>query len=471
MQRPAQKNRIQNGRFYSFLLSVAASGLLCACASAEAAPDSHDSMKDSDTAALVAPGSIDVVRPLQLAERGRVPEKEPGFLSAEVEEGRLVLAHDGRLPALRAGDVLAGTAGDGYLVKVAAIVSEEAGRIEVETAPATLTELLRDGAIRVRYDSADHARRIEAAVTAARAQGDEGGVGGEEIGSSAQALKVGGATFVDLIKLSGASLPASCGIGAKGDADIDVSAVLMPNIDLDLEIGAKGNGNPAPEIKKFRLVASGMLQVDATLHATGTVTGSCEVDLLKLAGGVPGLSLPPLTFWVGPVPVVVTTEVVPVATAQVALSFQAAEVTAGAHALAGLAAGVEYTEKKWGTVWEPWGVAHGTAEVKAPGDITATCEVSAGAELRARLYGVLGPTLGVEAYARATAETEPPYCAYEGWIEGGVRAYAKAEVGISVGPLDLTLLSLPLLDYELVHLDGPEFSGELSDAPRCHQEP
>ena len=48
-----------------------------------------------------------------------------------------------------------------------------------------------------------------------------------------------------------------------------------------------------------------------------------------------------------------------------------------------------------------------------------------------------------------------------------MRAYAEAELGVSVGPLDLTLAKLDLVDYELVHADGPQFTGPLSDAPEC----
>ena len=468
MKRPADKIRIQGPRFRSLLFPFACAALLCACAGEGNEEVNGDEGGESQSAPLPAPGTIEVKKPLQLVERGRVPEKETGFLSAEVAEGKLVITHDGRLPALDPGDVLAGTQGGGYLVRVVAILRDEAGRVELETVPAALTELIREGSIRVHYDAADYSRRLAEAVTAAEAQGDEEG---EEIASAAQALQVGGGVFIDLVKLSGASLPASCGVKAKGKADIDVTATLIPSIDLDLEIGAEGNGDIAPELKKFRLVASGMLQVHTKLHGTGTLTGSCKVDLLKLAGGVPKLSLPPLTFWVGPVPVVVTTEVVPVATAKVELSFKAAELTAQAHALAGLDAGVEYGQKKWSTVWSPWGAGSGSASIEAPGAVTASCQVSAGAELRARLYGILGPTLGVEAYARATAETEPPYCTYDGWIDGGVRAYAEAEAGISVGPLDLTLVSLPLVDFELAHFDGPEFSGELRDAPECSSAP
>ncbi len=447
--------------FHSIFVPVACAAALCACTNT----DSEDGdAGDAAAAELPSPGSIDVVRPLALTERGRVPEKEPGFLDADVEEGRLVLEHDGRLPATRAGDVLAGTAGGGYLVRVIRVREEAAGRVVLDTAPAALTELLGDGEIHVRYDAADHARRLQEAVTAGQARGDEDG---EAIASQAQALQVGGGAFVKLIDLAGAGLPASCGVGAHGEADLDVSATLMPTIDIDLEIGAKGNGNPAPELKKLRFVASGMLQVDATLHGTGTVSGSCTVDLLKLAGGVPGLSLPPLTFWVGPVPVIITTEIVPVAKAKVSLDFEAAEVTADAHALAGLDAGVEYENKHWGTVWEPWGHGNGSASLDAPGAITASCQVSAGAELRARLYGILGPTVGVEAYARATAETEPPYCTYAGSIDGGVRAYVKAEAGISMGPLDLTLVSLPLVECSLLHFDGPDFDGTIPGAAGC----
>lgn len=452
MKRPAREFRNRTHWISSFFIAIACAPLLPACANATA--------EEAPSTEAVAPGSIEVKKPLELAERARVPEKETGFLSAEVTEHGLVITHDGRLPAFAAGDVLGGTQGGGYLVRVAEARALP-GKYVLGTEPAALTELIREGEIHIHYDALEYSKRIQDSILA-EVEGDEDG---EEVGSAAQALQVGGAGFVDLIRLSGAALPASCGIGARGKANIDVSATLIPSIDLDLKIGAKGGGDPRPELKRLRLVASGMLQVDTTLHATGTVHGSCSIDLLKLAGGVPGVPLPALTFWVGPVPVVVTTEVVPVANARVELAFEAAEVTADAHALAGLEAGVEYQDAKWAAVWDPWATGSGTATLEAPGEITASCKVSAGAELRARLYGILGPTVGVEAFARASAETAPPYCTYEGRVDGGVRAYAEAEAGVSVGPLDLTLVSLPLVDYEIVRFDGPQFSGEMPFAP------
>ncbi len=138
-------------------------------------------------------------------------------------------------------------------------------------------------------------------------------------------------------------------------------------------------------------------------------------------------------------PVVVTTEVRPRAKATLDVAFTAAELTATARATTALEVGVDYEHEAWSTIWEPSCQAAGTASVRAPGAITASCEVSAGAELRARLYGVLGPNLGVEAYARAQAGAEAPYCTYDARIDGGVRAYAQAEAGVSVGPLDLSL--------------------------------
>lgn len=457
MKRPDHDVRGQFLAIRSFVLAVSAAIALGGCAE----PGALDEVEEGERA-LPSPGSIEVIRPLEMAPEGRVPEREEGFVSAELGEGRLWIEGDGRLRPFQPGEVLAGTAGGGYLVRVVAVRGEEAGRFVLDTAPASLTDLITEGEIKVQYDAARYAESLAEALEAARAEGEEDG---ELIGSRADALKLSTSPSLDLIKLAGAALPASCGLGAVGQADLDVSARLVPSIELDLAIGKKGGFDVRPEVKRLRLVASGTLEVDATLHATGAVVGSCQVDLLALAGGAPALALPPLTFWVGPVPVIVTTDVVPRAGARVDLAFEAADVVAEAHAVAGLSAGVDYEHSKWSPVWEPWAAASGSATVDAPGAITASCKVTAGAELRARLYGLIGPTVGVEAYARATAETAPPYCTYAGHTGGGVRAYALAEAGLAVGPLDLTLVSLPLMDYELCSFEGPSFSGKIPGAP------
>ncbi|WP_437973734.1 hypothetical protein WMF11_34210 [Sorangium sp. So ce295] len=427
-----------------------------------------DSSDAADPTELPSPGAVDVVRPLTLSERARVPEKEPGFVSAALGDHELVITHDGSMTPFAAGDVLGGTQGGGYLARVVSVRAIDATRVALATTPAPLTEFITEGHFHVHYDAREYARAIDDHAARIRELGAEDG---EQIASAAEALKISSGASMKLLDLSSASLPASCGVTAHGTAALDVTAELSPALDLEVHIGPRGKLNPVPELKQLRLVASGQLDVSARLQGTGTVTGSCSVDLLELAGGVPSLPLPTLTFWVGPVPVVVTTDVVPRAKADLGLSFTAAEVEAVAQATAEIEAGVDYRNGTWSTIWEPSGSASGSAFIGAPGPITASGKVSAGAELRARLYGIVGPNVGIQAYARVTAEAAPPYCSYDARVDGGVRAYAEAVAGVSVGPLDLTLKRLELVDLELLRFDGPRASGPLRDAPECDAEP
>ncbi|AUX35569.1 MULTISPECIES: hypothetical protein [Sorangium] len=422
----------------------------------------------ADPAELPAPGAVDVVQPLKLSERARVPEKEPGFVAAELGEREIVITHDGSLPPFAAGDVLGGTQGGGYLARVVRVRALDAARVALETTPADLTEFITEGHVHVHYDAREYAQAIDEHLARVRELGLEGD---EPIASQAEALKIASGASMKLFELSSASLPASCGVTAHGTAALDVTAELSPVLDFEVHVGPRGGVNPVPELKQLRFVASGRLDVSATLQGSGTVTGSCTVDLLELAGGVPSVPLPTLTFWVGPVPIVVTTNVVPRATADVGLSFTAAEVEAEAQTTAEIEAGVDYKNGKWRTIWEPSCSASGTASIGAPGAITASGKVSAGAELRARLYGILGPNVGVQAYARVSAETAPPYCSYDARVDGGVRAYAEAEAGVSVGPLNLTFKRLDLVDLDLLRFDAPLASGKLRDAPECDAEP
>ena len=415
-------------------------------------------------APLPGPGTVEIATPLTLTARARVPEKEPGFVAAEVRAAQLVIEHDGGLAAFAEGDVLGGTQGGGYLVRVTGVRALDATHVLLTTVPAALPELIAEGEFHVRYDAADYLRRLDQAA----APSEEGG---ERIATQVQALKVAAGAPLRLLDLQGAGLPVSCGVDRDSDVSLDASAELTPILDLDVKIGSRGGLNPVPELKRFRLVASGKLEVSARLHGAGTVSGQCSIDLLALAGGALSLPLPPLTFWVGPVPVTITTEVVPRAKASLKLALDAAEVTAEARTTTALDVGVEYLDGAWSTIWDPSCAATGTASVQAPGVIKASCEVSAGAELRARLYGVLGPNLGIEAYARAQARTAPPYCTYDAAIDGGVRAYAQAEAGVSIGPLDLSLGRLDLVRLDLVRFDGPRFSGALRDAPECGSPP
>ena len=442
---------------FTFAAALLASGChgdpAAGALAAEASPDP-----------LPEPGTLEIFEPLLLTDRARVPEKEAGFVGALVRPGQLVIAHDGALRPIEPGDVLTGTQAGGYLVRAVQVTAKDTTHYQITTEPAQLTDLLARGSLHIHYDAADHARRLDDYLASHEPLGEEDG---DELALQAQALKVGASGALPLLQLSHAALPASCGVKASGTLDVDLTATLTPTLDIELDVGPGEGLDVLPRLKKFRLVASGTLEVDTTLHGEGTVSAGCSIDLLALAGGAPALPLPPLTFWAGPVPIVVTTDVVPVASIDVETTFHAASLTAQATATASLTAGVHYEDEQWTTLWHPACESTGSAHLESPGDIHAECTVSAGAELRTRLYGLLGPNLGVVAYARAQSETAPPYCTHETWLDAGLRAYAEAEVGLSVGPVDLTLAELPLVDFDLLHTEGPHWTGPLSDDPEC----
>jgi hypothetical protein len=435
MPNPTRTGRGGVAGLVSSLLLVAAIPSLGACAveSPEAGPE---------PAAAPAPAALDVVRPVKLATRARVPEKEPGFVSAEVGEGTLVLEHGPELPAFAIGDVLGGTQGGGYLARVVAVRALDASRVELATVPADLTELIAEGHFRVHYD----AREVE----------DEGGRGRKKVEAP-----------LSLLDTSDVDVPARCALGADGTARLDAKVDLVPSVDLEIDVGARGDLDPTPELRELRFAVGGSLDVSARLHATGTLRGGCEIDLRELAGGAAVIPLPSLTFWAGPVPIVITNQVVPSAKAEVSVAFTAAEVKAEAHTRVGVEAGVEDRDGAWSTIWEPSGSAEGSASIEAPGAIEARATLRAGAELQARLYGVVGPSIGLEASARVTADSAAPYCRYDASVDGDVRAYALAEAGIDAGPLHLSLAKLDLVDLELAHFDGPRWSSALRRDAVC----
>ncbi len=389
-----------------------------------------------------------------------MPEKEPGFVAAALGDHELVITHDGSMAPFAAGDVLGGTQGGGYLARVVSVRTIDATRVALTTTPAPLTEFITEGHFHVHYDAREYARAIDDHVARTRELGVEDD---EQIASAAEALKISSGASLKLLELSSASLPASCGVTAHGTAALDVTAELSPALDLEVHVGPRGKLNPVPELKQLRLVASGQLDVSARLQGTGTVTGTCSVDLLELAGGVMSIPLPTLTFWVGPVPVVVTTDVVPRANADLGLSFTAAEVEAEAQATAEIEAGADYRNGNWSTIWEPSGSASGSASIGAPGLITASGKVSAGAELRARLYGIVGPERrrpGV----RARQGRERAALLLVRRADRRRRAGLRRGGGRRVGrPAGSDAKRLELVDLELLHFDGPSASGP---APR-----
>src|SRR4051812_25404788 len=89
--------------------------LLGGCAAGSSEPESP--------APLPGPGTVEIVTAPKLAPRARVPEKEAGFVAAEVHERELVIEHDGGLTPFLVGDVLGGTQGGGYLVRLTGVRS------------------------------------------------------------------------------------------------------------------------------------------------------------------------------------------------------------------------------------------------------------------------------------------------------------------------------------------------------------
>jgi hypothetical protein len=417
---------------------------------------------------LPTPGAVEVVQPLILADRARIPEKEPGFVSAKLEANELIIGHDGTLPSFVTGDVLGGTQGGGYLVRVVGAHALDSTHIELETTPASLTDFIAEGHFRVHYDAEAYARELDQYSTRLR---ELGGKDGERIASHAEALKLNAGAHLELFKISAASLPASCGVGARGTSTLDADAAFSPVLDLEVEIGRKGTLNLVPYLKKLRLVASGRIDVNATLNGTGTIHGACNIDLLDLVGFVPSIPLPDLTFWAGPVPIIVTFALAPRADAEIKMSLTDADVVAEARATVESKAGVDYTDSQWNLIWAPSCTANGAASIGVPGRAKASVKANVGAELQARLYGLIGPNIGVRAFARTRMETVSPYCAYDAWPDCGVDAYAEAEAGVSLGPLHLTFARLPLVNLELLHSYGPRVSGELHDAPGCSPTP
>ncbi|MEZ4295285.1 MAG: hypothetical protein R3B70_09950 [Polyangiaceae bacterium] len=225
------------------------------------------------------------------------------------------------------------------------VLAADNTRVRLGTEPAALTG--PRGKVHVHYDAADYARRLQEAVLAARdAQEDET----PQTEPAPPATTSPSPAPHRPSRPPQASRSPSCPSPpptspppAESPRSAPRTSMFtppsLPSSTLDLHVGSKGGLNPMPELKELRLVLSGTLDVEATLHGTGDIVGSCTLDLVDLAGGAAKIPLPALTFWVGPVPLVVTSEVLPVATARVDLGFEAASLTATAHGTASLSTG------------------------------------------------------------------------------------------------------------------------------------
>lgn len=373
--------------------------------------------------------TVEVFEDIELTLRGRIPENDPAFRSVEVYADRLVFTYDSA-PSTDLGTfetegmtfttVVAGAQGGGYLREVRSVREVSPNVFEATTGPAYLTDFILRGHFHVHHNP-----RPDSFVR------------GENVATAALENSV--------TLLPDIGTPCTATAGA---SNIDVDPSLDVDVDFDVDIDIDVDTSWWPPSIRGRLesadfVMNGSVELGVTVTAETNGSVGCEVDLIDLARER-GIPVPKIefntTFAVGPVPVVLNHELGPTASASITGSVDTGTATATGSVVFSVSAGTRYRDGSWREVWDPRRSGSGSFTVGEPGDVTIEAELSAGVEYSVKLYGVLGPKIGLSGSLTGTFTGNR--CEWTGEVEAGISVSGG-------GSIEVPVIDVTLIDFEV----------------------
>lgn len=374
----------------AIVLSSLFSSLLAACSDDIPPEPAHE---------LEPPPGVEVVvhEAVELTEDARLPEQWPRFSRAYVLPDRVILSFEGGLPDvvdLAVGNIIAGQSEGGYLRRVLA-VHEQGERLVVDTAPATLVELIARGHFEASFDPDD--------------------------GQWSQVLRAGKLPLISRI-VEGFE----CSIGQLLSAQMGVYYETQVSFHLEIEI-ADGR------LEHAVFMTTGAQEIGAELEVDAAFEASCSRSLLGEADREWSTFIP-----VGFLPIPVTHTLSPSAelavTGSMSQGLASARSTAGYH----LTAGAEYVGGAWQGLWSASPTGDTTLE-KDGGSLSLSTGITAGVDYTIKLFDVAGPRIGLSASAEAGFSLESCESTTE------LRAGLRGTIGAT--------LDVPLLDNTIAEIE------------------
>ncbi|MEU1624817.1 hypothetical protein ABZ746_05605 [Streptomyces sp. NPDC020096] len=388
--------------------------------SASAPLDAPLDSADSDAAVAEAPANTPA------ADGGSAPVR---LASYDVQNHRAVLKAS-KAESVRTGDVVAsapnGHAPSGALFKVAKVVKSTKGQVEVTTAPATISELLGNQEVDRRTLLTARQLRVKTlspGVTAKVTGADTPqapATSGQPTPSHSAAPAGGGATkesptpsgpphdgVKQLATLRlGLDVPLPKGVEATDRSPARLAGEVDFSPELTFQYQRRSAHDVLPERAAVGIGGSYTYGWSVHSKVPGTAdTGTVAIPLAAVTGQH--------TFWVGPVPVVVSAEVTFSYrfTADGRIVLDAEQRTTGSFTI-----GAQYSRTQG---WQPLHEAHQRTEGGAPridGAATATARV--GTQARVFLYGAAGVGGDLSVYLRGGAgatDGKPAWALYAGY--------------------------------------------------------
>ncbi|HUU45188.1 MAG TPA: hypothetical protein VM118_05590 [Acidobacteriota bacterium] len=350
-----------------------------------------------------------------IAEHVVVIDTIPGLRLDAVSEGTFTFVFAGSAPSFAAGDIIVGTAGNGFLRRVVSSSAVDS-TLTIETADAALTDAIIDGG----FDIA-----VQLPIE---------GPSGQATGLPRLRpvhLARGVVVTDEGIELSGLELFAGSVEGVDLSVTVTRGSVdFRPSIDVGVEI-ASGS------IREFHTLGGGHLDMvcDLTMAAGGPVTHSGELHLATFESVI--------NQYIGPVPV---TEVI---TLRFDAGFTIDVETATtleyeSEAQFDLLFGGRTHDEGWLSIWNPSAELDGNL-ISWPGKSHTAVDIYVRPTIEVAFYGVSGSSLVIEPFVTFTGEMISGYT-WQWALAGGVDGRLRQDLSILEHGLDLIQTEFAVLN-------------------------
>ncbi len=381
-----------------------------------------------DAGPIVVPDFVEIVRPLELTDEARIPENDPNYVSAEIEDDRVVLEYSAAptIPIMT-GHVIVGGTGEGYMRKV--VTAALSGTtLTVTTTPAEIQDVFAEGRFRVTSEPESDAW-----------------VDVDDDTAGSRAPLGGSVSFIPTVTVDEL---VGCGAGFSDEIRITPIFAMRPEFIFEVDIRRSGL---LPRLVAAEFQLGGEIEVGYQIGGGVSVSGACMFSLLS---AIFGSAVPSKSFTqsfvvaVGPIPVPVTLvhKLTPVLNVQAGVSASIDTFEQTASMVFGVSAGATFAEADgWSAIWDPRRSSMATlGRFEAGDDVTFSFGASIGIEDEVKIYGAAGPTIGVTADATRELEYVSEDCAYSDTIDVGLTGTISAAVEIERGFVNISVASAEL---------------------------
>jgi hypothetical protein len=387
------------------------------------------------------PDEIEVIRDITLTENARIPENDPAYTGVEIFDTRLVYSYSSAPTIeLEPGHVVVGGAEMGYLRHVRSVGAFQNGQLEVTTEDAYITDLIADGAFRIRTHPEASAWMEWDGIVSGRQSALE-------------------------TKLSVFSSGTDWGLTCGGGISADITPIFDIDLDLEIEMDLRRDTlDLLPHVHSALFAISGQIDVGIQLKSAVALSESCTLNVIELLRNRLGnpnafkLRLPTIQGAIGVIPIRVTHSIEPVFEIEGTLQADVGPLEMTATVGFGLRSGIEKIDNgDWQLIWEP--SRRGSVDLMAPdsiGRISASAQAAAGLQYSAFLWGLVGPSFALRKTTTGAVSLNPDTCEWRATVNAGSDFVTGVHIQIPVVETEIAsiMTTATLSDAQIASTEG-----------------